>query len=577
MGATEALQDLDLEQIKAELARLEDPKQQSSEKITALIQVLKPVLDKYQDLELLFNTTLAHNTQLENELSYKADAATETSHKYEFIVNSSDECMVLINSDLNLEALNDAFCAFFGSTRDQLLNKQVHSIWGGSVYEKYIYAPLDQVFKEKKQALKEIRVEKDGEVRILDLHFFPYFGGHGDQEVSHVVLTFRDVSEKKHLENQLNRAQRMESVGTLASGIAHDMNNILTPFSLGLKMLEKKIDDEDGQRIIQLLHSSMKRGSDLVRQILDFSRGTEGEKTPLQLRYLIQELTGLMGATFPKNITIHVDIPDQLSVIMGDASQLHQLFLNLMVNARDALPDGGNISVIAQNMELKAPMQIMGVTLEPGDYVKLVVEDDGIGIDEKDKEKIFEPFYTTKSMMQGTGIGLSTGLNIIRSHQGAMDIESEVDKGSHFTLYFPALTSEVLPKAVTGEKKAVDLKSLRLLLVDDEEKILEVTSEYLKESGLKVDTANSGRAALDCLENSKYDLMILDMMMPEMSGMEVLDILHETHPELKVIGVTGAILSQYDRDQCEIKVDCLLYKPYSSEALFQAIQEISAR
>ncbi|MGL5879321.1 MAG: ATP-binding protein, partial [Xenococcaceae cyanobacterium] len=255
------------------------------------------------------------------------------------------------------------------------------------------------------------------------------------QQPKAILAVDTDITEKKQLEAQFFRAQRLESLGTLASGIAHDLNNILTPILAASQLLPLKLVDADKQTrdLLKIVEDSSKRGADLVRQILSFARGVEGKRTNLQLGHLILEIARIAKSTFPKSIAICKDISSRsLWTVSADPTQIHQVFMNLCVNARDAMPNGGTLSLAAENVVLDENFAKIYLDAKVGHYVAIAVTDTGCGIAKEVLERIFEPFFTTKELGKGTGLGLSTALGIIKSHGGFVTVESELDRGTTF-------------------------------------------------------------------------------------------------------------------------------------------------
>jgi signal transduction histidine kinase len=254
-----------------------------------------------------------------------------------------------------------------------------------------------------------------------------------------------ETTQKKRLEAQILRSQRLESIGSLAGGIAHDLNNVLSPILMSIHLLQMKLPDEQSQRVLQTLDKNVKRGANLLKQILLFARGTEGTKSIIQIKYLLEEIEEIIQQTFPKSIVCHIDIPENLWVMSGDTTQLYQVLINLVVNARDAMPNGGLLTITAENVVLDDHYTKMNMNIDAqaGSYIAISVQDTGTGISAEIQERIFEPFFTTKDVGKGTGLGLSTTLGIIKNHGGFMNVYSETGKGTQFKVYLPVLTSSI--------------------------------------------------------------------------------------------------------------------------------------
>lgn len=387
------------------------------------------------------------------------------------------------------------------------------------------------------------------------------------------TVIIRDVSEKKKLESQFLRAQRMESIGTLAGGIAHDLNNVLSPILTAVELLQMRFTDESSQRLLSILHTNAVRGSQMIKQVLSFARGVEGDYAPLQPRHLVKEIIKILTDTLPKNIMITSSISAELWSVMGDATQLHQVLMNLCVNARDAMPGGGEMRIEAENVTVDDQYAGMNVGSKPGRYVCLSVIDSGVGIPEPNLSKIFDPFFTTKEQGQGTGLGLSTVAGIVRSHGGFVNVYSEEGKGSGFKIYLPAIESM---QAQSAQAAKLDLpmgNGELILVVDDEKAILEITKETLMVFGYKVLTASDGTEALALFAQHQDEVrcVITDMMMPFLDGPATIRALRRLSPNLKIIVTSGLKANGKSAEIAQFGINTFLQKPYTAEALLKAL------
>jgi len=351
-----------------------------------------------------------------------------------------------------------------------------------------------------------------------------------------------DVTEKKRLEAEAYRAQRIESVGALAGGMAHDLNNALSPILMGLQLLQQQRQDEETRRMLAVMESNTHRGADMVRQVLLFSRGSSGEKEPLALGNLLREMERIVRQTFPKNINVAALVPADLWPVLGNATQLHQVLLNLCVNARDAMPRGGELTLAADNVELSAEEANQIPNGKSGRFVLLIVSDTGTGIPPEILRRIFEPFFTTKPVGQGTGLGLSTTARIVRQHGGFVDVKSELGRGTTFEVYLPGAT--LSPAAETKPAPPGEFPRGRgelILVVDDEQSVRDMVSLALTEQGYRVLAAANGVEALACFapQATEVRLVLLDSDMPLMNGPETLRALRDHAAQLPVVLMSG--------------------------------------
>jgi two-component system cell cycle sensor histidine kinase/response regulator CckA len=393
-----------------------------------------------------------------------------------------------------------------------------------------------------------------------------------------IYATARDVSEKKILEAQLLRSQRIESIGTLANGIAHDLNNVLTPILMAVEILQDVTTEPRAKKLLNTVQSSAQHGAAMVKQILAFSKGADGEKLPLQVHHLVNQMRDFAHDTFPKSIEIQTRIAPNLWMIKGDSTQLHQVLLNLCVNARDAMLTGGKLCIEVFNRELEEPYTRLHLDARCGPYVVISVTDTGSGIPHEIIEKIFEPFFTTKDSGRGTGLGLSTVLGIVKGHEGFLNVYSEPGKGTRFTVYLPALATE---RQITVQKQDPvrwSGKGECVLVIDDESSFRDITRSILERYNYRVLTASEGSGALALVAQHRGEiaLAITDMMMPEMDGATTLKALHKLDPDLRLIATSG--MSPPERFQPledEMPVPFLL-KPYATAKLLQTVHDTLA-
>lgn len=397
--------------------------------------------------------------------------------------------------------------------------------------------------------------------------------------VSHFISIKQDITSRKQVELQYLRAQRMEGIGLLASGIAHDLNNVLAPVLLSIELLQAMHQDADTQEILHTVEQSARRGADIVRQVLTFARGVKGERIPLQSKHLVKDIVRVAKETFPKNIEVHVRMDTEVANVEGDPTQIHQVLLNLAVNARDAMPDGGRITLSAHNLQVREALSAINGTIPLGEYVVLGVKDTGIGIAAEYHQRLFEPFFTTKSANKGTGLGLPTSLGIVKSHNGFFRVLSEPGKGAEFLVYLPATHRDeaspapASPAAPRGNGETV-------LVVDDEPGIRSITSEILSRHGYRVLIAADGTDAMALVaqHRGKVEVVVTDVMMPHMDGVALVRSLRKLAPNTRVVAFSGLskdpTLAPKIEELRRLGLPPVLSKPLAAPELLTAVHEV---
>jgi PAS domain S-box-containing protein len=395
--------------------------------------------------------------------------------RFRLLVDSNVQGVLFWNRSGRITGANDAFLRLVRFTREDLEAGIIN--WVDLTPPEYAQLDsraLTQIdARGTCQPYEKEFVRKDGS-RVAILLGSASFKDNPDEGVAFVL----DLTERKKLEQQFLRAQRMESIGTLAGGIAHDLNNILAPIMMSIEVLKGISEDPQAEEFLATIEASAQQGADIVRQVLSFARGVEGERIEIQPKHLLQDLGNIIKSTFPKNIRLEFGIPNGIWTIWGDPTQVHQILLNLCVNARDAMPNGGRLTVGVENGLLDEHYAAMNAEAKPGRYVQINVTDSGTGMTQEVIDKIFEPFFTTKEMGKGTGLGLSTVMAVVKSHEGIVNVYSEPGQGTTFKVYLPAvetfaegqkkLTQPILAPRGNGET---------VLVVDDEASILMITSQ----------------------------------------------------------------------------------------------------
>jgi PAS domain S-box-containing protein len=395
---------------------------------------------------------------------------------------------------------------------------------------------------------------------------------------SSCVLTNIDITEKKKLEAHALRAQRLESIGTLAGGIAHDLNNALTPVLMALKLLQRNRPEAERQALLTTAQASVERGAEMVRQLLAFARGSEGQRVRVEMPGVIGEVRTLLEHTLPKSIAIQVRVDPDLWPVTGDPTQLSQVLMNLAVNARDAMPQGGQLLIEASNVVLNDAFARTQPQAKPGPHVCLRVTDTGAGIPPGLLDRIFDPFFTTKEQGKGTGLGLSTVLGIVRGHGGFVSVYSEVSRGTRVAAYLPAQEVPGTAAAATAPLDLPPAQGELILLVDDEPLILLAARAMLEASGYRILTAGSGAEAIRHLEQhgEQVRAVLLDMMMPQMDGRATLRELRALQPQVRVVATSGLATPDRVAEVLADGANAFLQKPYAEEQVLRALAGVLA-
>jgi PAS domain S-box-containing protein len=463
--------------------------------------------------------------------------------------------------------------ALLGWPRDEVMNRDVTSLLFPD--DEFERASICETLRADGRWQGELRPQtKQGAKLIVESRWT--LVGDEDGAPKSVLFINTDVTEQRRIEAQFLRAQRMESIGTLAGGIAHDLNNVLTPILVASQMLQSQNSAGDNTEMLRTIEKSAIHGAALVKQVLLFARGSEGERIPLQLRHLISDMTRLLRETLPKSITLRTRIEADLSLVMGDVTQLNQVLMNFAINARDAMPEGGQIEISARNLFADDHFAKQHPGLKSGPHVCIGVQDSGTGIPPEVMDRIFDPFFTTKPVGKGTGLGLSTVLGIVKGHGGIVQVRSEPGEGACFEVYLPALESAGVgarvddspPPATQGHGEGI-------LVIDDEQVIRDVFVAILRRSGYRVFDAADGRAGVKtyALHRDDIALVVVDMMMPGMDGLGVIRELRKTNSKVKVIVISGMLENDQFTADGEFGDVELVRKPVMSDVLLGKVSE----
>lgn len=473
--------------------------------------------------------------------------------------------------DMPIIDCNAAFERMSGYSQSETLGRNCRFLQGKDT---------DQAARRKLHAAVQDRREcnvvilnyrKDGTPFWNELSISPVRDADG--LLTHYIGIQSDVTERKTLEDRLMRTQRMESLATLTSGIAHDINNVLAPIVTGLEMLQQKVDDEKTARRITGMLTSAKRGAGLVSKMLSFAKGGSGERKAVDTTQLLRDAERFIKDTFPKSVIVRTSIPDGLRQVLGNSTELDQVLINLCINASDAMPTGGTLTLNAENLTIDENYALMKPGLRVGTYVCIRVSDTGIGIAPDVLERMFEPFFTTKPLDKGTGLGLAILFSIVKSLNGHIEVDTAEGKGSTFGIYLPVFEGDGAEEVVHQNGRSAAGNGQLILVVEDEEVIREISEEMLTGAGYRVVTASDGAEAIAVYAEHKQEirLVITDIMMPVMDGIASIHVMRRLNPAIRVIAVSGLMDSERQQRLTELGVYSMLAKPYTSEKLLKAV------
>jgi PAS domain S-box-containing protein len=489
------------------------------------------------------------------------------------LLDKARDAIVLVGMDQRVQYWNKSAERIFGWTVAEVVGRNINEF----LLRRDVLT--DNTFLERLMRDHEWRGELDVRAkngkRIIVESRWALMREADDDDPKGILLINTDVTDKKEIEAQFFRAQRIQTIGELSGGIAHDLNTALSPIVMASELLGDEVTSDSGKRMLELMRTSGRRCADMVKQILSFSRGTGQGLELLDPCKIVEELAALTRETFPRLITIETNCEARANHFQGNLTQMHQVIMNLLVNARDAINGTGTITISAKNVLLHAyPSRMLGKPAN-GPYVSISVSDTGSGIAPDVIDKIFEPFFTTKEVGKGTGLGLSTVFSIVKSHRGFLELTTEVGKGTRFEIFFPANVQESREKARDAAAALPAARGEQLLIVDDEVGLLAMVKSTLETLGYRVLTANDGLGALKILETSgaEIDLALIDWSMPFMSGAELIRMIHSSHPDLKTIVVTGGDVDNA-ANISGLPVKGVLQKPYTTDAMLKVIREV---
>ncbi len=496
-------------------------------------------------------------------------ALRESEEKYRLLVENAKDA-IFVTQDNKIKFMNPTAYRFLGYPKDEMLKRPftefIHPDDQEHMFNRYVKRIKGE---ELSDAISFRVIHRQGEEIHVNLNAVLI-----TWEGEPAVLNFlRDITPQRKIEAQLLQAQKMEAIGTLAGGIAHNFNNMLMGIQGNLSLMRMRLDpDSPLKEKLKKAENIVTSATQMTRQLLGYAREGRYEAKPLDLNQLISDSSEIFGVT-RKEIKVHRDLSPDLSFIKADKSQIEQILWNLFVNAADAMPAGGELFIRTDEVS-HSDFESHLFTVTPGTYIRLIIRDTGVGMDPKTKALIFEPFFTTKPIGKGTGLGLASVYGITKSHEGYIDVESHEGQGTVFYIYLPASQEEVLQEETTTTEAVAGNETI--LLVEDEEVVLEISQEILNVLGYHVLIAHNGIEALQVYQANQQpvDLVILDMVMPGMGGGETFDRLRELDPSIKVLLSSGYSLDGQAKEILQRGCNGFIQKPFDIKQLSQKIREL---
>jgi len=488
---------------------------------------------------------------------------------FEAILESMSEGILEITHEATIVYVNPSAISLIGTAEEKLLGSNFIDLFGEADRQE-IHHLLDAAIRTQETTASDAPVTLNDKVVLVSISSVE------DEEHESMMIILNDVTEKKRMEDQLRQAHKMETIGTLAGGIAHGFNNLLMGIQGNISLMLMDIDStHDHYERLKNIEKQVQSGARLTSHLLGYARKGRYEVKPVDLNQLAEETSGTFGRT-RKEITIHRELAEDLFAIEADRWQIEQVLLNLFVNAADAMPGGGDLILKTMNMthnDMKGKLY----DPKPGSYVLLTVTDTGVGMDKETMERIFDPFFTTKEMGRGTGLGLASAYGIIKSHGGYIDVESKKGHGTTFSIYLP-VSEKKFEEAVKADKQFIKGTG-NILLVDDEDDVLEIGKELLEVMGYRVLTAKDGEGAIEVYGKNRDDIdfVLLDMIMPGMGGGETYDKMKEINPDVKVLLSSGYSIDGQATDILERGCDGFIQKPFTMKELSQSIRDVMGK
>lgn len=490
-------------------------------------------------------------------------------------ISKSQEAIVIRGADGHVILWNSGAEALYGVSASDILGRPLPT---GFSLENEKLAQAEQITLQKGEWAGTLK-QSAADGREIEVQSRWVLLPNQKSDGSTILIINTDTADSKRIEEERLRAQRQECIGVLAGGIAHDLNNTLQPTAMAMDLIRGRLLDPDSQDLLQVVDANLRRASEFVRQILNFTLGGPGGVAEVSLGEIVEDIAGFVQHAFPKSIQIQSQLAIGVNRVQANATQLKQILLNLCVNARDAMPEGGVLTLKACNIDVDHEFVQKNPTAKKGRFVRIGVSDTGSGIPPSLKNKIFDPFFTTKGPEKGTGLGLATVMGIVRGHGGFLLMESTEGQGTTFEIFLPsAQASPVAPAAPVPAKTPREFagNGETLLLVDDEPTVLKVMQRSLERAGYRVLTALDGEKGLNSYiaNREKIAVVVTDMSMPGMDGVDMIRQLRKISPSAKVIFTSGISIASHGGPSESLGADKVLAKPCNSRAILEAIRDL---
>ncbi len=508
--------------------------------------------------------------------AYLFEQVKQSELLYADLYENSPDMYHSVNREGIIVSCNETECRLLGKTKEEIIGFPLYNLYPPDQH-KHVEKNLRKIFEmgEELKGLEEQIQCKEGSLIDVSVNTSLVFDGDGKPSLARMVL--RDITEKKKMEAKILQAQKIDSIGNLAGGIAHDFNNILTAILGSASIMRRRIQEQPKLlKYVDLIETTSRRGAAVTRQLLTFARRNNPNIVKVDINNVIDQTIKLFEVTTPKTIHIKCNLGTEPMIVEGDEGQLQQALLNLCLNARDAMPKGGIVVITCNGVNIDENKAQQYTDGNVGQFVQITIADSGVGIPNEIIPRIFEPFFTTKGQGKGTGLGLSVVYGVVKSHNGYINVTSEINSGTTFTIYLPRVMDYRYIKERQITKKDVVGGNERILLIEDEISVGEVGSDILEDLGYHIEVAHNGKEALDILSkrNGAFDLIILDMNMPRMGGRVTFDYIKRQYPTMKVLVCSGYSATMLDDGKFTDSIDGFLQKPYNVDDIAYKIREI---